>query len=254
MKCVSCEVEINPKWRHAIDINVCPFCGKGIMEEHLKNLLTSLREVMEKLIDYPDQINDWMLSNFNFIKTDSPNKKYTVKVKTEVGEEEVVAEKVQSEDATSDFFKRAEVKLTIDKENTKSPSGPNSFRSVSEKTQYLKDMAQQIKKEGASGIVNETGLATMISPDMLEKADPEAVVEYQNLMTGGEVSSALPDSDDDEIPSVVMAMANKAKGKGGDVSAADLTKLREMQNRVKNSRANFESGDNRSGKNGFSRA
>src|SRR5579885_95705 len=75
MKCITCEVEINPKWKHAIDINVCPFCGQHIMEEHLKNLLTSLGETMEKLQAYPQQLDDWLLSNYNYIKTDSPNLK-----------------------------------------------------------------------------------------------------------------------------------------------------------------------------------
>ena len=75
MKCMSCTMEINPKWTHAIDINVCPFCGQGIMEEHLKNLFSSLRQTMESLKEYPDQLNDWMLSNHNYIKTDSPELK-----------------------------------------------------------------------------------------------------------------------------------------------------------------------------------
>jgi hypothetical protein len=49
MKCVTCQTEINPKWKHAIDINVCPFCGKNIMEEHLKNCLVSLAAAMEEM-------------------------------------------------------------------------------------------------------------------------------------------------------------------------------------------------------------
>ena len=69
MKCTSCDTDINPKWLHAISNNVCPNCGQHIMQEHLKNLLTSLRETMEKLQEYPNEVDDWMLSNFNFIKT-----------------------------------------------------------------------------------------------------------------------------------------------------------------------------------------
>ena len=42
MKCTSCEREIDPKWRHAIDTNLCPFCGLFIMEERLKDLFFSL--------------------------------------------------------------------------------------------------------------------------------------------------------------------------------------------------------------------
>src|SRR5208282_6533600 len=126
MRCISCETEINPKWKHAIDINVCPFCGKHIMEEHLKNLFSSLGQTMDQLQQYPDQLNDWMLSNHNYIKTDSPNlkgylpidtikemrreiddaefqekKSTTVKIKLPDGtEQDVIVEKRQSDAKT----------------------------------------------------------------------------------------------------------------------------------------------------------
>jgi len=47
MRCISCTTEINPQWKHAIDMNVCPFCGKHIMEEHLKNLFAALSSTMD---------------------------------------------------------------------------------------------------------------------------------------------------------------------------------------------------------------
>src|ERR1035441_8284862 len=71
MRCVSCETEINPQWSHAIDSNVCPFCGKPVMDIHLKNLFSTLRDTMEKLKAYQGQLDDWMLSNHNYIKTSS---------------------------------------------------------------------------------------------------------------------------------------------------------------------------------------
>ncbi len=264
MKCISCEMDINPKWQHAIDINVCPFCGKGIMEEHLKNSFMSLRQAMDQLNSYQNQLNDWMLSNHNYIKTDSPdlhlyipksyadeirkqveeeifadknnqekrksNDKFTVKVKTDHGEEEVVAEKIQSEEANNEFFKRAEaIKPNID-----------GFKSTAEKTQHLKAMAQQIKREGAT-VINQSGLSSHLSPEMMEAADPEAIAEFQSLMSGNEIASALPESSvDDEIPSVVLAMANRSKGPKD--SSADLDKLRQQQARVAESARNFRSG------------
>lgn len=267
MKCMSCQMEINPKWTHAIDMNVCPFCGQGIMEEHLKNLFSSLRQTMDSLQEYPDQLNDWMLSNHNYIKTDSPNlklympkeyadeirkqrdeeivaekkvqdkksadKKFVVKVETEHGEEEVVAEKIQSEEATSEFFKRAEaIKPNIE-----------GFKSPAEKTQRLKAMAQQIKREGAT-VVNQAGLAGHLPPEMIEHADPEAVAEFQAMMDGGgEIASSLPDNSggDDDIPSIVIAMANRAKGGAKDPSA-DLAKLQQQHAKVAESRRNFQTG------------
>lgn len=284
MKCISCDMEINTKWKHAIDINVCPFCGQGIMEENLKNLFSSLCDTMEQLTEYPDQLNDWLLSNHNYIKTDSEklssflpkdffdkieeaalekaqvlekskkhtddvddfekrkNKKFTVKVATDSGgEEDIVAEKIQSEEKTNEFYKRAEaIKPNIE-----------GFKSISEKTQHLKAMAQQIKREGAT-VMNQSGMAGVISPEMMEMADPEAVAEMQAMMAGGDiVNSALPESEygsDDDIPSIVLNMANKAQGSGKS-SQADLAKLQQLQNRVSGSRKNFLSGGG-----GFSRA
>lgn len=283
MKCVSCEIEINPQWKHAIDMNVCPFCGKHIMEEHLKNLFVALAKTMEDLQQYPDQLNDWMFSNHSYIKTDSPEivnyipkdmlkeikkaqdekdfqerKKFTVKVQTENGVEEVQAEKIQSEEKTNDFFKRAEV--IKNPPTTPAPANPNAsptFQSPSEKTQHFKKVVQQIKKAGAPAL-NDQGMADIITPEMIEQAAPEAVAEFQSLIGGGEVASSLQDNIDDEVPSHILAAniaaASKAKG-GSSSNAADLLKLQQMQERVKASRASFESGANRGGKGGgFSRS
>lgn len=279
MKCISCEVEINPQWQHAIDMNVCPFCGSHIMEEHLKNLFSSLRETMDALQAYPDQVNDWMLSNHKYIKVDSPNigdympkdmikelkkieddedfqkrkagQKFMVKVQTEDGEQEVESEKIQSEERTNEFFQRAGL---IKSHNPNAPPGSANFQSPAEKTQYLKKVAQQIKRAGAPSL-NDGGVNSMISPDMLANADPEAIAEFQSMMSGGEVVSSLESSvDDDAIPAAVLAMAAKGKSGGGS-NAGDLMKLQQMQDRVKKSREAFESGENRGGKGGgFSRA
>ena len=283
MECISCKIEINPQWAHAIEINICPFCGKCIMDEHLKNLFGTLRETMSQLQVYPDQLSDWMLSNHNYIKTDSEKiinyvskeilsdlkkardekefqdrKKFIVKVKTENGAvEEVEAETLQSEEKTSDFFKRAEVIRTPNANNSKTTNSSASFQSPAEKTQHLKEMAKQIKRAGSAGIT-ATGDSLMISAEMLENADPEAVAEFEQMITGNEVVSSLPDANDDDVPAHILA-ANlavaKAKGGGGGANAADLLKLQQMQSRLQKSKEDFESGANRGGKGGgFSRS
>jgi hypothetical protein len=289
MKCISCEIEINPQWTHAIDINVCPFCGKHIMEEHLKNLFTTLRETMVSLQAYPDQVNDWLLSNYNYIKTDSPNigkfmppellkelkkvednkdflqrkesNKFTVKVQTETGEEEVQAEKIQSEERTNDFFKRAEVIKTNPNPGgpSKQQQGPNVYQSPAEKTEHLKKVAQQIKKAGSQGI-NAGGGSFGIPAEMLEQADPEAVAEFQSMISGGEVASSL-DSDgiDDDLPGgdfILQANMAAAAGKGGgggsggQANAKDLAHLQRLQAKVSQARHNVQSGS----KGSFSRS
>lgn len=289
MKCISCDVEINPKWKHAVEINVCPFCGDHILEEHLKNLLTSLAETMVKLQDYTEQVDDWLFSNYNYIKTDSPRlpeflppefvkqlkkeeeerdflerKKFTVKVKTEQGEEEVEAETLQDEDKTNDFFKRAEV--IREGPNTKSnakpnPKAPKEFKNPTEKTQYIKNLKKQIEAEGSQGIIGEEGLATIISAEKInEGVDPEMVAGLSSLISSGDIiSSSMPQSVDDEdvmtdrILSANLAAAGRS-GKGGGANAKDLQALHDMYSRVNKSRQNMESGEHvGEGKGGFSR-
>jgi len=280
MKCISCEVEINPQWTHAIDMNVCPFCGKHIMEEHLKNLLSTLRETMSSLEQYTEQVDDWLLSNYNYIKTDSSNlinyvpqdllrqvkredevqdfirrkeaqgKKEIIKVKTDTGEEDVIVEKIQSEEETNEFFKRAEV---IPKHaRPQSPNGPPVFQSPTEKTEYLKKMAQQIKRAGSQGLSMAGGAASTmgISAEMLESADPEAVAELEHIIAGGDIASSVDsDMDDEDMPGGDMILqANlAAKSKQGNATdggynAKDAEALRKMQAKFKQSRKNIASG------------
>lgn len=244
MKCMSCLVEINPQWRHAIDINVCPFCGKGIMEEHLKNLFFTLRETMESLKQYPDQLDDWMLSNHNYIKTDSKqlsqylpkqarksvepeekdNEEFIVNVKTENGEEPVVAKKIQTNERTNSFFKRAEALRP----------GIDGFDNLDDKTKHIKGLVKRIQEEGSSSIGFD-GETSILSAEMMDSADPEAVAEFQSLISGGDpIASSLSEmgsGDDDDVPSVVMAMASKAKG--GNNNAKDLASLQNMVNKSK---------------------
>lgn len=279
MKCISCETEINPKWAHAIDMNVCPFCGKHIMEEHLKNLFATLRETMDDLQKYPEQLNDWMLSNHSYIKTDSPNiaqympeemlkelkkskadedfqkrkdaqNKFTVKVQTETGEEEVEAEKIQSEERTSEFFKRAEVIKKVPP--TKQQLGPNVYHSPAEKTEHLKKMAQQIKREGAQGLSSMGGGSMGIPAEMLDQADPEAVAEFQSMISGGDVASSIDsDSDfDDDLPggdfilqaNMAAAAAKGGQGNTGEYNAKDAAHLQRLQSKVSQARKNINSG------------
>lgn len=269
MKCISCSLDINPQWKHAIDINVCPFCGKHIMEEHLKNLLNSLRGTMDELQSYSAQLDDFLLSNYNYIKTDSENlknylpketikelrkeiddaeflekKRSVVKIKTPEGEQEVVVEQLQTDNKTQTFHERAHNMLKQDKVVDGDP------KSVVEKTKDLRALKERIEREGAAAL-EEGGMASMISPSMLTNADPEAVANFRAEIEGADIiASGLPDTssgDDDEIPSVVLNMASRAK-KGGGSNDKDLDTLREMESRVQKAQKRLSSG-----KGGFSR-
>lgn len=277
MKCISCETEINPKWKHAIDINVCPFCGKHIMEEHLKNCIAGLAAAMEDMQKYQEQLDDWLLSNHSYIKTDSPNlkfylpkeaikelrkeiddeeflekKKTIVRIKTPDGdgniiEQDVEVEKVQSDAKTASFHERAQGNLN--KKDKREKVVTEEPKSVVEKTKHYREMAARIKQETTEAL-GEGGVVSMISPQMLDQADPETVADFQSMInTGDIVASGLPPAssgDDDEIPSVVLAMANMRKqggnSDGGGANEKDLAALRNMQAKVQNSAKKLSSG------------
>lgn len=275
MRCVSCQEDINAKWGNAIKTNICPWCGQHIMEEHLKNLLTSLGETMSKLSDYPDEVNDWLLSNYNYIKTDSENlieyipkelikknlvdeekefqarkEKRYVKIQNDNGEEEdILVEKTQSEDKTNEFFTRAEaVKPRLD-----------GFRSISEKNEHLKKLTAQIRKEGSSAMLNEAGVSARISPEMMASANPEDIAQIESELFESNISSSLDKEDnDDDLPPIVEVMlskTNKTNSNNGTYNAKDVASLQQMHSRLNKSKKDFESGANRGSKGGgFSRA
>ena len=287
MKCVSCETEINPKWSHAININVCPFCGKHIMEEHLKNCITSLAAAMDEMLKYPEQLDDWLLSNHNYIKTDSPSlksfvpkeaikemrkeieeeefqekKMTTMKIKNARGEEEeiwVEVQKVQSDDRTKEFFDRADG--VINKGGNKNPSKgsglqqPNIPKSIAEKTKHYKEVVQKIKTESTQAMIGEDGAEYTMNPGMLDRANPSIVAELESaISTDDIIASGLPTAatgEDDEIPSVVMSMASRAAAKqgGNTTNEKDLRTLQEMQYKAATASKRLASG-----KGGFSRS
>jgi hypothetical protein len=270
MKCVSCETEINPKWSHAIDMNVCPFCGQCIMEEHLKNCLVGLAAAMKDMQKYPEQLDDWLLSNHNYIKTDSPNlKQYlpkeifkemkrevevqengepkisTIKIKLPGGgTQDVQVEKTQSEAKTNSFFERAEVLKGSGKTSgkaAKDPDEPEGPKSVVEKTQNLRAVAQQIRREVSNGAASENSLAAM-----MESADPEAVAEFQAVISSGDIiNSGLSEAstgDDDEIHPAALAMARLAQPNSAGANHKDMQSLQEMQSKVQNAQKRLTSG------------
>jgi len=256
MKCVSCDMEINPKWKHSIDNNICPFCGLSVVEENLKNLLSDLSEIMIGMLDYPDQLNDWMLSNHNFIKTDSPDlvkyispellkefkktesekdfqerkERKIIKVKTDGVEQDVLVEKTQSDEKTNEFFARAEVvKPRID-----------GFTSTANKTEKLKALKQKIESEGKDSknahnfLVSESSNA-----EDFDVSELEGLVDESSIINSAIVSN---DGFDDEIPgeSVINAMSRMKNNSNNN--HADILKARQQHQKLADSKKNFHSG------------
>lgn len=110
MNCVSCGSKINPKWRHAVQNNSCPYCGESIMDEELKGLLLTLESTFENLSEnYSDQLDYWLSANYGYSKHGKPRPKFT-----EDGDLEV------DENHLSKFMKNAPVKVDTSEQRKES--------------------------------------------------------------------------------------------------------------------------------------
>jgi hypothetical protein len=70
MKCKSCSEVVDPKFKHAISMNTCPFCGEVIVDDGLKKILKRLTAVMTDAVssNYLEDVEGWLQSNYSLRK------------------------------------------------------------------------------------------------------------------------------------------------------------------------------------------
>jgi hypothetical protein len=68
MRCMNCGANIPPEWINAIQSNLCPGCGKEIMNSQTQDLLKELTDAMQKMPNDPAGVAGWLLSNYRFQK------------------------------------------------------------------------------------------------------------------------------------------------------------------------------------------
>jgi hypothetical protein len=71
MDCINCNANIPPAWVSCINNNICPGCGKAIMDEKSKELLDELSSAMKKMPNDPEGLAGWLLSNYRLEKIGS---------------------------------------------------------------------------------------------------------------------------------------------------------------------------------------
>jgi len=147
MKCLSCETEVDPKWKSAIEKNTCPFCGNPILNEHLKGLLSNLSEIMIEMQPYQEELDDWLFSNYKYIKSNMKNDRLQRSSVNINGEEEKYI--VSGAGDASVFFDRAEVI---------SPKEKGTFKDAKDKTRKLKEAASNIREIMSKGNIEDTML------------------------------------------------------------------------------------------------
>lgn len=261
MQCKSCDSQIDPKWKYATDKNICPFCGKEIMDIELRDVFDALREVLVDSLNskYSNQVKDWLHSNCglvlesdvkNYLSEEDKNEfievgynkakielknSYLGKIKNESDESEINKEKgllinKPSDERASEFMRRAGV-TTEDGET------------VVEKTQRLKSQRIQAKSK-LKELVGQIQGAEESDSEIQEPL--EDIKLYSDDFENNDDSSSDDITlDDEDVPAHVMAMAGLT-GKNTNANPKDLISLHKMQSKK---RSSF-----RSGKNGFSRA
>lgn len=266
MKCKSCQGEVPPKFTHAIAVNSCPLCGEEIMEADLQVALTELKSAMSATANYPDEVFDWLKSNYNLIpqtlmdeklammessfnarvqtevdKVKANYFKATPKVKSSSGNDEVTAEEItvdkdgnqtsgetiQSPEQTNKFLKAAGVKKMV----------ATKDKGMVDRNAHYKDIVNQIKRNGAPALIDESGGSGVITPDMIQALDPDETAELQAYFGSGPgIASGLDGEmdDDDEIPSIVSAWSNQAKqSQSGTYNAKDVAALQQLHGKAK---------------------
>lgn len=59
MQCMYCCAKINTKWKYAIDNNICPVCGKTIVDDNLKYLYSSLNSTTQMIAKIKESIRSY---------------------------------------------------------------------------------------------------------------------------------------------------------------------------------------------------
>lgn len=250
MKCKSCQGEVPPKFAHAILINMCPLCGDTIMDETLQISLKALKEAMCAVAFYPQEIFDWLKSNYGLYSeeevaaklkeveaktTEAVKASYagkvvhnnkvlpnpsepTKQIELDKDGNQIAGPSLQANEQTNKFFKNAAANKALDNQ------------------QHYQKLAKEIRKNGSPALLSEGGAAGVITPDMAEsmgEVDPVELAELRAAFGDTDVNSGLDPSDidyEDEIPSIVMNMANKASG-GQGMNQKDLLKLQNLQHK-----------------------
>lgn len=227
MKCMSCSEEINAKFKHAIEANTCPFCGSVIMAEELKNLLTELRSVMDKLLGYPEELKDFLKNNYELIKSSELQPTFRVGTKLP---------KTVPESSINDEGVQVTGEALLEQEQVNSIMDRAGASKINGRTNHLKNLVNQIK----SGKVSSEDVA-QLPDEYLDELDRQEINELQSAFVGnssfGSLDSSMLNSElgggDEDVPAHVLAFA----GKKGGISGNEARDLARLQNMVKKSQS-----------------
>jgi predicted RNA-binding Zn-ribbon protein involved in translation (DUF1610 family) len=217
MQCKSCQSIVDPKWKYAIDSNICPSCGGEIMSVELKTCLAGLNAIHSQYYEtYEIEIKDWITSNLKLhVLTTEELESYAKKAKPK-------RDSSDSSDQPSESFNKF-----MDKQHA----------GVMTKQSKLKEIADKFKK-GES----EESLLLAPTGDAIPKGftDAKSLNKLFNNQYGGEDNGEdngedYEDEDEDygnEIHPLAYALAKRASTKTlPDDAAVKIFHAREKQKR-----------------------
>jgi len=223
---MSCSEQINSKFKYAIESNTCPFCGSVIMEEELRNLLTELRVIFDKLQNYPEELKDFLQTNFSLINASDVKPLLSSKV---ISDNFDSSQDSGSKNSAEPLLNQEKMNMLMRRADTIKING---------KASHLKDLVSQIK----SGR-NITESSDDLSDVEIDALDRNELSEMQSFVSsqasaGGldefmtDAPSAQDSEFDDEIPAHVLNFANK-KTRSSDHNSKDLARLQNMVNKAR---------------------
>lgn len=231
MQCKSCQSIVDPKWKYAIDSNICPSCGGEIMSVELKTCLGGLNAIHAQYYEtYESEIKDWITSNLKLhVLTTEELESYAKKAKPK-------RDSSDSSDQPSEAFNKF-----MDKQHA----------GVMTKQSKLKEIADKFKK-GES----EESLLLAPTGDAIPKGftDAKSLNKLFNNQSVDEDDGEDYEDDDEDLGNDIHPLAYALQKKASAKTLPDDAAVKIFHAREKQKRKQAKNALNGSGSGGFRRA
>lgn len=175
MRCISCQNQIDPKFKHAISQNQCPMCGGAVMSVELHKILNKLQKIMEEAKPFMVEIEGWLFTNYSIGKSKQQNQRSDNSNSSETDEGGIFDTDMDEETIRkqTELAKQFQQRAGVPKVN----SG-------------LKSVVNQIKAAGTNADISE-----------FVGVDPD----YGPIDMSKEVSAPLSSEEKDQMKSIINA-------------------------------------------------
>lgn len=135
MKCVSCKADVDMSMTHAIQMNICPYCGQGMLDKGAIALMSYLNRVVfvdsaSQNLKIVEKVTSIILNNFEIMpKKTVPQTATSAAPQSAAPAPEPVAQQVQAEPIdTKDLDPEESQMLQASIDSTQTQATPISSR------------------------------------------------------------------------------------------------------------------------------